>query len=128
MIGALANRPRVLALAAMYGDIWNAWLAWKDNTPAAIGHLRQAVDAACQGVGRDPSTLARSVSIQIDFPGALPNRDPSARPLAGPPEVVAEALSGFAREGIDHVQVVLNPNTIVSIERFAPSLAILGSS
>jgi hypothetical protein len=41
--------------------------------------------------------------------------------------VVAEALSGFAREGIDHVQVVLNPNTIVSIERFAPSLAILGS-
>ena len=128
MIGALANRPRVLALAATYGDIWNAWLAWEDNTPAAMSHLRQVVDAACLGVGRDPATLARSVSVQIDFPDALPNRDPAARPLAGPPDVLAEALHAFAREGIDHVQVVLNPNTLASIERFVPTLAILGSS
>jgi alkanesulfonate monooxygenase SsuD/methylene tetrahydromethanopterin reductase-like flavin-dependent oxidoreductase (luciferase family) len=126
MIGALANRPRVLALASTYGDMWNAWLAWEDNTPAAMSHLRQAVDAACRAVGRDPTTLARSVSVQIDFPNALPNRDPSARPLVGPPDVLAEALRAFAREGIDHVQVVLNPNTIASIERFVPSLAILG--
>jgi alkanesulfonate monooxygenase SsuD/methylene tetrahydromethanopterin reductase-like flavin-dependent oxidoreductase (luciferase family) len=126
MIGALANRPRVLALASTYGDMWNAWLAWEDNTPAAMSHLRQAVDAACRAVGRDPTTLARSVSVQIDFPNALPNRDPSARPLIGPPDVLAEALRAFAREGIEHVQVVLNPNTIASIERFVPSLAILG--
>ena len=107
--------------------MWNAWLAWEDNTPAAMSHLRHAVDAACRDVGRDPTTLARSVSVQIDFPDALPNRDPSARPLVGPPDVLAEALRAFAREGIDHVQVVLNPNTIASIERFVPSLAIFGS-
>jgi alkanesulfonate monooxygenase SsuD/methylene tetrahydromethanopterin reductase-like flavin-dependent oxidoreductase (luciferase family) len=127
MIGALANRPRVLGLASTYGDIWNAWLAWEDNTPAAVSHLRQAVDAACRSVGRDPTTLARSVSVQIDFPDALPNRDPSARPLAGPPDVLAEALRAFARAGIDHVQVVLNPNTIASIARFVSSLEILGT-
>jgi alkanesulfonate monooxygenase SsuD/methylene tetrahydromethanopterin reductase-like flavin-dependent oxidoreductase (luciferase family) len=92
-----------------------------------MSHLRQAVDAACRAVGRDPTTLARSVSVQIDFPNALPNRDPSARPLVGPPDVLAEALRAFAREGIDHVQVVLNPNTIASIERFVPSLEILGA-
>jgi alkanesulfonate monooxygenase SsuD/methylene tetrahydromethanopterin reductase-like flavin-dependent oxidoreductase (luciferase family) len=127
MIGALANRPRMLELAATYGDFWNAWLAWKDNTPASISHLRHAVDAACGDAGRDPTTLARSVSVQIDFPDALPNRDPSARPLAGSPDVLAEALRTFAWEGIDHVQVVLNPNTIASIERFVPSLAIFRS-
>jgi alkanesulfonate monooxygenase SsuD/methylene tetrahydromethanopterin reductase-like flavin-dependent oxidoreductase (luciferase family) len=128
MIGALANRPRVLALAATYGDIWNAWLAWEDNTPAAMGRLRQVVDEACHDMGRDPATLARSVSVQIDFPDALPNRDPAARPLTGPPDVLAEALRAFAREGIDHVQVVLNPNTIASVERFAPTLERLRSS
>jgi len=125
MIGALANRPRVLALAATYGDIWNAWLAWEDNTPAAMGRLRDAVDLACRDVGRDPKTLVRSVSVQIDFPDALPNRDPSARALSGTPETLAAALRAFADEGIDHVQVVLNPNTLASIERFVPTLAIL---
>jgi alkanesulfonate monooxygenase SsuD/methylene tetrahydromethanopterin reductase-like flavin-dependent oxidoreductase (luciferase family) len=125
MIGALANRPRVLALAATYGDIWNAWLAWEDNTPAAMSRLREAVDAACHDAGRDPKTLKRSVSVQIDYPDALPNRDLSARPLRGTPEALAAALSAFADEGIDHVQVVLNPNTLASIERFVPTLAIL---
>jgi alkanesulfonate monooxygenase SsuD/methylene tetrahydromethanopterin reductase-like flavin-dependent oxidoreductase (luciferase family) len=128
MIGALANRPRVLSLAATYGDIWNAWLAWEDNTPAAMGRLRDAVDMACRDAGRDPKTLVRSVSVQIDFPDALPNRDPSARPLSGTPETLAAALCAFADEGIDHVQVVLNPNTLASIERFVPTLAILDAA
>jgi alkanesulfonate monooxygenase SsuD/methylene tetrahydromethanopterin reductase-like flavin-dependent oxidoreductase (luciferase family) len=125
MIGALANRPRLLSLVAAHADIWNAWLAWEDNTPAAIGSLRWAVDDACRTAGRDPVTLARSVSVQIDLPGAVPNRDPAARPLKGSPHALAEDLRGFAREGIDHLQVVLNPNTLASVERFAPTLAIL---
>ena len=128
MIGALANRPRMLALAATYADIWNAWLAWEDNTPQAIGRLREAVDEACRAAGRHPATLARSVSVQVDFPDALPNRDPAARPLSGPPDVLAAALRAFASEGINHVQVVLNPNTLASLERFAPTLEILDTS
>lgn len=122
MLGALLNRPRVLELAARYADIWNAWLSWADNSPAAIAPLRDVVDAACLETGRDPASLARSVSVQIDYPGARPNRDVAARPLTGDPDTLAAALRGFAREGIDHVQVVLNPNTLASIERFAPVL------
>ncbi len=125
MIGALANRPRVLRLAAQYADIWNAWLAWEDNSPAAIPPLREAVDAACRDVGRDPATLTRSVSTQIDYPGGRETREPGARPLKGTPEELAEILRGFARVGIDDVQIVLNPNTMVSVERFAPTLALL---
>ena len=122
MLGALANRPRLLGLAAQHADIWNAWLAWEDNSPAAIPALREAVDAACVATGRDPATLARSVSAQIDFPDAEANRDPAARPLTGTPDGLAAALRGFAEEGIDHVQVVLNPNTLASVERFASVL------
>jgi alkanesulfonate monooxygenase SsuD/methylene tetrahydromethanopterin reductase-like flavin-dependent oxidoreductase (luciferase family) len=127
MIGALANRPRVLRLAAQYADIWNAWLAWEDNSPAAIPPLREAVDAACVSRGRDPKSLRRSVAAQIDFADATANRQPGARPLRGTPEEMADALRGFEREGIDHVQVVLNPNTLASIERLAPAFELLAA-
>jgi alkanesulfonate monooxygenase SsuD/methylene tetrahydromethanopterin reductase-like flavin-dependent oxidoreductase (luciferase family) len=122
MIGALANRPRVLALAAQYADIWNAWLSWQANTPDAIIPTLGAVDAACAAAGRDPATLRRSVSVQIDYPDAVPNRAPDAQPLTGSPQELAEALHGFAGLGIDHVQVVLNPNNSRSIERFGLAL------
>jgi alkanesulfonate monooxygenase SsuD/methylene tetrahydromethanopterin reductase-like flavin-dependent oxidoreductase (luciferase family) len=128
MIGALANRPRMLRLAAQYADIWNAWLAWEENSSAAIPPLRAAVDAACREQGRDPVSLTRSVSAQIDFADAELNRKTTARPLRGSPADLAEALRGFAREGIDHIQVVLNPNTLASVERFAPTLELLDRS
>lgn len=122
MIGALANRPRVLSLAAQYADIWNAWLSWQANTPEAILPAIAAVNAACATAGRDPGTLCRSVAVQIDYPDSVPNRAPGAQPLQGSPQALAEILHGFAGVGIDHVQVVLNPNTSRSIERFGLAL------
>lgn len=122
MIGALANRPRVLGLTAQYADIWNAWLSWQANTPDAIIPAMSAVDAACSAAGRDPATLRRSVSVQIDYPDAVPNRSPDAQPLSGAPHELAEVLHGFAGIGIDHLQVVLNPNSARSIERFGLAL------
>ncbi len=123
MIGALANRPRVLGLTAQYADIWNAWLSWQANTPDAIIPAMSAVEAACTAAGRDPGTLRRSVSVQIDYPDAVPNRAPDAQPLSGAPQELAEVLHGFAGAGIDHLQVVLNPNSSRSIERFGLALA-----
>jgi alkanesulfonate monooxygenase SsuD/methylene tetrahydromethanopterin reductase-like flavin-dependent oxidoreductase (luciferase family) len=125
MIGALANRTRMLRLTATYADVWNGYLPWTDNRPTAVAPIRAAVDAACGLVGRDPATLARSVAIQIDYPGARPSREPGARPLTGPPETIAAALRGFAAEGIDHLQVLLNPNTAATIEACALALARL---
>jgi hypothetical protein len=84
-----------------------------------------AVEVACTAVGRDPGTLLRSVSVQIDYPDAVPNRAPDARPLTGSPQELAEVLRGFAGVGIDHLQVVLNPNTARSIERFGLALEAL---
>ena len=46
-------------------------------------------------------------------------------PLAGPPERLAEELRAYAREGISHVQLWLEPNTLESIEAFAPVLELL---
>jgi hypothetical protein len=47
------------------------------------------------------------------------------QPLRGTPEELAEAFHGFAREGISHLQLVLSPSTMASLEALAPVLDIL---
>ena len=130
VIGALGTGPRMLALTARHADLWNAWLTWGRSWPDAIPPLREKVDAACRAEGRDPATLGRSVAILAEVPG-VPARQPftspdgSGDPLRGTPAEMAEALRGFAREGIDHVQIVCAPNTAAGIAGFAPVLAAL---
>lgn len=124
MIGASPRGPRMLRLAARYADIWNAWLAFGNSQPDAIPPLREAVDAACRDVGRDPATLARSVAVQVDFLGRE-QFPPGLAPLMGTTEELAEQFRAFAREGISHLQVVLRPTTIETIERLAPVLELL---
>jgi hypothetical protein len=49
-------------------------------------------------------------------------KGPSLDPQDGEPAVLAETLRDFAREGIAHVQLVLDPNTRESIAAVAPVL------
>ena len=86
--------------------------------------LRDAVDAACLKVGRDPATLERSASVLVDcaelgwYPDWL-------LPLTGSPEELAESFRAFGREGITHLQVAPYPTTVESIEQLAEVLEIL---
>jgi len=43
-------------------------------------------------------------------------------PVEGLPEVIADTLRAFAREGISHVQLVLAPITEASLEALKPVL------
>jgi alkanesulfonate monooxygenase SsuD/methylene tetrahydromethanopterin reductase-like flavin-dependent oxidoreductase (luciferase family) len=49
-------------------------------------------------------------------------------PLTGTPEELAEELRAFAREGISHVQVSLEPMVPASIESFQQVLELLDQS
>src|SRR5215216_5237807 len=55
--------PRMLRLAARYGDAWNAD---RQNDVATVQELNARVDAACNDEGRDPASLARIIGIQVD--------------------------------------------------------------
>ena len=130
LIGALGTGPRMLELTARYADLWNGWLTWGESWPAAVPPLREKVDAACAVVGRNPASLGRTVAILADVPGVRANLvstapNGSGRPLRGTSEEMAEALRGFAAEGITHVQVICAPNTAVGIAGFAPVLQAL---
>lgn len=123
LIGANAGRPRMLRLMTQYADIWNAWYAFGDSSPALIPPVREAVDAACVKHGRDPRTLERSVTVAVVPPGRrMPY--PNAVPITGSQEEVAEAFKAFAREGITHIQVWLAPMRIETLEWLAPALEL----
>ena len=46
-------------------------------------------------------------------------------PLRGPPDEMAEELRAYAREGIGHVQLVVDPITEASVAALAPVLELL---
>jgi alkanesulfonate monooxygenase SsuD/methylene tetrahydromethanopterin reductase-like flavin-dependent oxidoreductase (luciferase family) len=130
LIGALGTGPRMLGLTARYADLWNGWLTWGRSWPDAIPPLRDKIDAACEAEGRDPATLGRTVAILVQVPGqpsTLVSTSPtgSGEPLIGSAEEIAEALRGFAREGISHVQIIHAPGTVAGIEGFGAVLEAL---
>ena len=124
MVGSIGER--MLAIAAPHVDSWNAWFSWTGNRPDGVAPLRAKVDAACVAAGRKPGEVERTVAVLMRLPGATGRRevDPSEQttPLEGSPVVIAESLRAYAREGINHVQLVIDPITEASLEALAPVL------
>lgn len=131
MIGSLG--PRVLRMTLPYVDMWNAWHAWYGNDPDRLAPTLEDVDAACRDVGRGPETVQRTVTVMVETPqgsGRLhgsPGRQQST-PIGGTIDEVAAVLREFAGAGIGHVQLVVDPITIGSIEWFGEVLAALDSN
>jgi alkanesulfonate monooxygenase SsuD/methylene tetrahydromethanopterin reductase-like flavin-dependent oxidoreductase (luciferase family) len=128
MIGS--NGPRMLTIALPHVQAWNTWFADIGNSPSGVAALRDLVDQTCRAVDRHPAEVERTVAVLVKFPGGTgriqgdyATRQPT--PLEGTPDEMAEVLRAYAREGIGHVQLVIDPITRSSIEAFAPVLARL---
>jgi alkanesulfonate monooxygenase SsuD/methylene tetrahydromethanopterin reductase-like flavin-dependent oxidoreductase (luciferase family) len=124
MVGSIGER--MLALTMPYVNSWNAWYSWTGNRPSGVAPLREKVDAACVAAGRKPSEVERTVAVLVRLPGATGGREADlteeATPLEGSVEDIADGLRAYAREGIGHVQLVIDPITEASIEALAPVL------
>jgi alkanesulfonate monooxygenase SsuD/methylene tetrahydromethanopterin reductase-like flavin-dependent oxidoreductase (luciferase family) len=124
MVGSIGER--MLGITLPHVDSWNAWYDWTGNRPETYRPLRDKVDAACRAAGRDPAKVERTVAVLVQLPGGSGRSqgDPEAVAPAvkGSPEEIAESLRGFAREGIAHVQLVLDPITESSLEALSPVL------
>ncbi|MGZ8502659.1 MAG: LLM class flavin-dependent oxidoreductase, partial [Candidatus Limnocylindrales bacterium] len=122
-----SSGDRMLAIGAPYIDSWNAWFADTGNRPDGVAPLRAKVDAAARAAGREPAAIERTVAIQVRLAGGRGRiqgdfAQGGSQPLEGSPEVLAEELRAYAREGIGHVQLVLDPISLASLEEFAPVL------
>jgi probable F420-dependent oxidoreductase len=126
-----SNGDRMLAATIPFVDAWNSWYADTGNAPHGVAALRQKVDAAAREAHRDPAEIERTVAVLVQLPGGTGRISadegvrPAVVPLSGPPEALAAELRAYARAGIGHVQLVIDPITAASIEALAPILEAL---
>ena len=98
------GKPKMLRLAARFGDEWNWWA----NGKALIESVRpitEELDQACAEVGRDPATLRRSLDVYSVDPLGI-GFDPEAHmvQIGGPTGEIADALLEFSEVGIGEVR------------------------
>jgi len=108
---------------------WNAWCSWFGNSIAGYLPLRAKIDDACRAVGRDPAEVERTLALVVAYPGAVGrgsavSEEPFA-PIPGDPSTLAATLREFEAAGVGHVQLVLDPITLDTIEALEPALAVL---
>ena len=124
MVGTIG--PKTMRLTAKHADMWNIYYDDTKNQPSRLAPFREMLDEACRDTGRDLGTLERTATMLVAGPDVDPwwSRLPSGRadaivPFGGGPEALAEELLAYAREGIAHVQISLDPTTPETIEGLA---------
>ncbi|MDJ0923746.1 MAG: LLM class flavin-dependent oxidoreductase [Acidimicrobiia bacterium] len=131
MVGS--QGPRVLRASLPHVDMWNAWHAWYGNTPTGLATLSAKIDGLCSEVGRNPAAVKRTVAVMVQAPGGQgrvygDSEHEGTEAISGSPARVAEALAAFGNSGLSHVQLVVDPITVESIEWLAGVLGLLDAS
>ncbi|MEU9715571.1 LLM class flavin-dependent oxidoreductase [Streptomyces sp. NPDC047976] len=105
-----AHRPRTMALAARYADLWNScWF----GSPAGAVEVLSTVRESCLKEGRDPGTLGITLGVNVSVEGEdgrgaeVP---PGADVLTGSPQDVARGLCRYEALGVSHLVLNLNPH------------------
>ena len=99
--------------------------------PTGVPPIRDLVDEACREVGRDPAEVERTVAVLVRLPGGAGRLQGDVaqardrRRSTASPQSWRTTLRAFAREGIAHVQLVVDPITLGSIVGLGPMLADL---
>jgi alkanesulfonate monooxygenase SsuD/methylene tetrahydromethanopterin reductase-like flavin-dependent oxidoreductase (luciferase family) len=128
MIGSIG--ARMLSITLPHVDMWNAWHAWYGNTPAGLTELIRSIDQAARAAGRNPGDILKTAAVMVQAPdgrGRVYGDDQHAGsvPITGDHDSVAAQLAEFARTGVNHLQLVVDPITVESIEWLGPVLARL---
>ena len=119
MIGSTG--PRTLAITAAEMNWWNEWWSRFDNSPVGLDPLLERVDAALEAAGRNPADVVKSVALLVqlsDGEGRTMGATTDSAPITGSPAQIADQIMAFTK--VDHVQLVVDPITIDSIEALAP--------
>lgn len=121
LVGSIGSR--VLQITAPHMSMWNAWYAWYDNRPTGLAPLLDKVHLSLAEAGRGPGDVEMTTAVLMQFPGGegRMQAEPqfSSDPLTGSSAELADWLHQWEAAGISHVQLVLDPITLESIEQAA---------
>ena len=131
-----SGRRKTLRIVAEHADLWNGY-----GDPDEVADASAALDGHCAAVGRGPSAIARTVTVNVvvrdDRDAALAAFDGYARrhamqpgedrpDIAGSPAEVAAGLAAFAGVGVTQAFWVFRvPWDLETIGRAAEVRALL---
>lgn len=125
MIGSAG--PRMLSITAPHMNWWNEWWNRFDNSPEGLRPVIERVDAAVTAAGRRPDEVTKSVALFVQLDpgsGRIMGATTQAPPIRGSAAEIAEQILAFAPL-VSHVQLVVDPIRIASIEALAPVVALV---
>lgn len=103
--------PKMIRLAVRIADGWNAWSP-DPQTVDTFRPLIEEADRACEEIGRDPSSLMRSLDVAVD-PHAILGEPPSnISPylVSGSAEDIAAQLLEIGQLGIGEIRMMIWPD------------------
>lgn len=118
-INIAAGSPKMLSLAARYGDWWN-WWGWDES----LGQLEErlqpildSLDQACESINRDPSSLTRTFDLYTVVPEGFDSGGCGMdQPVKGSSEEIADYLLALGNLGFEEVRCDVFPKTTDAIE------------
>ena len=123
MIGG--HGPKMMRLAAQHADIWSAY-ATESSHPKALIPLIDEFERACEEVGRDPSSIGRSMGVFVE-PTEVSGGAAAGlgEPIRGSAQKIAEEITELAALGVTQVEIWPWPFTLAAVEALAPVVAAL---
>jgi alkanesulfonate monooxygenase SsuD/methylene tetrahydromethanopterin reductase-like flavin-dependent oxidoreductase (luciferase family) len=131
MLGSTS--PRMMRIGLPHVDLWNAWWSDYDNGVPGFVRLRAEVERAAQAAGRGPGEVGATAAVLVRLEGGVGRTmgdgdyNASVAPVPGDPAAMAEHLLAMSEAGAVHVQLVLDPITVRSIEVAGKALELLSS-
>ncbi len=131
-INIAAGSPKMLQLAARYGDQWN-WWGWGETLEQTQERMRpilETLESACSGEGRDPETLTRTLDLYTVVPEPFSDRaaeSGTGNPITGRADEIATHIIALGELGFEEVRCDLWPKTTEAVESMEPVIELVHS-
>lgn len=132
-INIAARGPKMLRLAARYGDAWN-WWGWEETVEEIKERTRpmiELLEQACEEEDRDPSTLGRTFDLFTVVPEGFNTEGMTVyhvdmkRPVTGTSEEIADYILSLGELGFDEVRCDFYPQSTAAVEALQPVVNIV---
>lgn len=115
------SRPRMLRLTAEYADMWNITGI---NQPDLLLEPLANLESACEGIGRDPTSLVRTVQIRVAYPEIAPPPSWMETYLSGSNEEIALTFQRFEEIGISHLMIQVGPEGLPTMHYLSEAVKL----